>query len=310
MDDTTRLALVGLAIPAILGALVGLMGARGGAMQPGQHSAPAPGRALFGFITAIVLAVAALALLLAQYGVSGGISWPPSSAADRFRLVPAAFLLIAILTMVARAPMAARATIIAFLGGAAGIAIIGGKQWLSGSLAPAGSVVWLPISCGLWGALTAFPLASMAARDLRVSTGVILIGLGAAVAAALIGTGSIELGKHGFAITAILIGLVVASLFMRSAVRPMTLGIMCAALASLMSYGVVYSSTPWWVEGLLTLVPLSALLADQLFAHRFNPRTATTIRIAVAATIAAAAIAPGIKSVIDFVTASDSHQSE
>ncbi len=310
MDDTTRLALFGLALPAALGALVGYMGAKGAAIQPPAQTSPAPGRAVMGVITAVVLAIAALALLLAQYGVHGGISWPPASADDRLRLVPGALLAICVLAIIARVPASTGATLIAFLGGATGAAIIGGKQWFAGSLGPSGSVVWLPLAFGAWGALTAFPLSMMAARNQRVSAGVILIGLAVAVGAGLTGTDSIELGKHGFAIAAVVLGIVAASLFMRSAVRPMTAGMMSAALASLVAYGVIWSGTQWWVAVILAFVPASALIADHLFARRMSPRTGAIVRIAVAATIAAAAIAPGIKSLIDFVTASDAHQSE
>ncbi len=306
MSDTTRLILFGLALPALLGLVVGAMGAK----APSTQTAPAPGRAIFNIITFIVLTLAAAALTLSIYGVHGSTTLPPVSSADRFFLVPAILLGVCLLAMLLPIAPLFRAILIAALGGASGAAVIGGNAYLSGSLAPHASVVWIPIVFALWGAITAAPIVSLSARSLRVRSAVILIGLGAAVGAGLIGTGSMALGQHGFAFTAVFVGLAAASLLLRGPLRPMTIGMMSAALAALMAYGALLSSTPWWVVAVVALVPLAGWLTDRLTTKRTSPRISATLTITAAAVVALIAIAPGIKSLIDFVTGADTHQSE
>lgn len=305
--DPTRLLLFALALPAALGFIVGAMGARSPA-PPAPPAAPpqpadksrAPSALLFDFITILVLALLAGALTLAQYGVAGPSQWPPITAADRFRFVPAALLALCILVMLARVKPGARGWLIALGGGGLGAAVVGSSS--------AGLPSTLLITAfAISSLITTAALIRLQDHSRRVAASVVLVGLGLAVAAALVGTGSVELGKHGFALTAILAGIATAALALRGPIRPMTIAIVSATLSTLLAYGLLFSSTPWWTAALLAAVAPAAGLTQLLAAKRASPRLSATLAITAAAIIAAIAVAPGIKSLADFITATDTH---
>jgi hypothetical protein len=313
MSDTTRLILFGLLLPGVMGAVVGALGALGARHEPGQGSAPAPSRLLTHAITALVLALLAGALTLATWGVHGPASFPPVSSDDRLRLVPAAMFVAALLGVFARFLLQPRperpgiprdrmlGAFAALLAAGAGAALALGTSSLSlERLLAVPATAALAYACCL--ALISFHELRQHAR-----AGAVLVGVALAAAAALTGTGSLVLGQYGFGAAAIAAGVVLGGLVLRGPTRPFTLAILSAFLAVLVCCGVIFSSTPVWVAGLLGCVVPIAWLVSVAASRRLKPAAAAAVTIAAAALLATIAVAPGIKSLADFVAGSSSY---
>ncbi len=308
MDDNTRFMLFGLGLPGAMGLLVGWAGAHGARQPVPEAGAP---RTVMSLIVVVVLAVLAGAIALSTYGVHGGISIRPISSDDRLRYVPGVLFLFAVTGVITCHAIGTRtvggvgthavpldraaAVVCSILAAAICVGIALGETSVRMP-----KVIALPVMA-IWAGLTCKFLIRFHERNLRVRAGVLLVGLGAAVGAALAGTGSFELGKYGFGVGAIVAAVTLGALIARGPTRPFTLSILCAFMATLLGCGVYLSATPWWVVIALGAVVPVAYLADFLASKRLTPKAAGAIAIAVGAAIALAAIAPGIKSLIDFI---------
>jgi hypothetical protein len=313
MDDSTRYILLGLGIPGVMGLVVGVMGALG-VRAPVARSGAA--RVVESVIVACVLAALAGAIMLSTYGVHGGISVPPVSSDDRLRFVPGAIFAVALAGVIARLVLLGRkesgahppdrlvAVVTAMLGAAVGVAISLGPTSLNAARLIATGVL------AVWAGLACTFLIRFQEKSLRVRGNVILVGLVAGVGAGLLGTGCQTLGEYAFGDAAIGAGLAVGALVLCGPVRPFTIAIFTSFVATLLACGVCLSDTPWWVVGVLGAVVPVAYAVDVVASRRLRPRVAAAVTIVVAAAIAIGAVAPGIKSLVDFMNGTASKQQE
>ena len=132
------------------------------------------------------------------------------------------------------------------------------------------------------------------------SAAVVLVGLCAAVGAGLLGTGSKDLGLDGFACAAASTGLVIGLLIVRGSAGPGAIGVVSGMLGALLACGVMLSSTPWWVVGVLGCVALAAVVADVVVGRKLGRVGGAAVRVGAAVVVAVVAVGPGIWSLVKF----------
>ncbi len=302
MDESLRIAMIGVAAPALAagaGTLSALLLVR-------EHVRPAPVEAR-SFAGAIAATVAGLALCVGIIGVRGSAAagW---NTMDHRLLIAAGIMAVASLALVVRGRGGVRWFVIwtALVSALAAGVVVGRGLWtgsagtlrdFSQALGPAAWAVpaLTLLGAGVWAGLACWSMSRTSDASPRVAAPLLLLGVSIAVAAGLLGTGSVKLGQFGFALAATVAGAGVATMLVRKAVFPRAI-IACASvgLSTLMVAGVVFSSTPLWVWALLAGAPLSGALADALLIRGDRPWRRATLRIGVAAVVAGVAVAPGI----------------
>lgn len=324
MDETLRIAVFGLGVPAVLGLVGAFVCSRTSGAVLGVASGERAARAV-GVSLGLVLIAAAVVFGLV--GVHG--AWRPGSANMDARLQTAGLFLIAISMVrplfamllgpeqaagVSRdrdilrsvAPYAVICAAIAvgaglWSGSAGTLAsytkVLGGTGMLVAALTLLASAAWALAVAG--------PLARVQLQSRPIVGGVLLTGMALATGAALLGTGSVSLGQYGFAVAAVSGGLLVASLLLRGkATGEQPLPIIVAALCTLMVCGVVFSETPLWVFGVLGIAPLAGMLAERSLARRARPLVSTLVLVGTTALVALIAVGPGILELVKFMTGS------
>ena len=221
MDENTRIALVGMFAPALIGVLAGV--GAGMIKKGGRRSATTDE----GFVGARVLAVVGItmAVFVAFFGVYGMPGWPPVSSADHLFLLPAAIGLVGLAGVILTAwrgrksPGGERcfgwivSNAAAGIGAAIGTVVALGPSFWKATLPGMGGgagLVWIPLTFAAWSALSAWaigrlvrgatPFVTRSARNSSnaatqesgwpKTAAVVLVGVCAAVGAGLFGTGS------------------------------------------------------------------------------------------------------------------------
>jgi hypothetical protein len=294
MDETTRIALVGIGAPLVLA----------GAGTLVAHRVPRAG--LAGAIAAGALALAWTCSLI---GVQGDWIAGMASSDARLQIAGAALVPIGAIIALVLSPKLARGGFTIVLAGALacglsalvlssnGLTTLGKAMLLPDSLAMAVALV----ACLLWAGAGALTMLISLEQSRRISTSILLTGVAIAVGAGLLGTGSVKLGQYGFGVGAMAAGVMIATLIARGrTLAPIVAVLLPAILATLISSGVAFSSTPIWVWALLGVAPVAGFVIENVALSRANDRIRALARIGVAALIAGVAVAPGIIELAKF----------
>jgi len=313
MEETTRQVLIGIALPAVIGAMAGI-GAAALKRRPAGVGAPANGspaspetRFDEGFVGARALAVVGLtmAFFLSLYGAYGAPTWPPASSNDRmFLLAPliGAVGLAGVLWTAWRGRQSAggergtgwRVSVLtAALGAAVGAVAVVWSIFRNSS-APSGAMMWAPLACALWAGLSAASVGGIARSGGRVSAAVVLVGLAAAVGAGLFGTGTNQIAIFGFGVATATAGWAAAVLLMRGSPGPGAVAVVSGVLGALMAIGALVSNTPWWEVAALGCVAPAAWLVDRSVSRKIGPIGSAIVCVGIAAAIAAIIVTPGV----------------
>ncbi len=291
------------------------------------------------FIGGRVLAVVGvtMAMFVALFGIYGMPGWPPASSVDRLFLLPPGIGLVGLGGVLItawrgkRSPGGERrlgwmvSSAAAGIGAAIGAAVALGPSFWNGKMMGMGGItglVWVPLVFGVWSAVSAWAVgrlvrggnrdatsavASLGTSPARAgeegwakSAAVVLVGLCAAVGAGLLGTGSKDLGLDGFACAAASAGLVIGLLIVRGSAGPGAIGVVCGMLGALLACGVMLSSTPWWVVGVLGCVAPAAVLADVVIGRKLGSVGGAAVRVGAAVMVATLAVGPGMWSLVKF----------
>lgn len=301
MDESLRIGLVGIAAPAVIAGAgtvaTMLLGGRGD-----QPNASPEAR---GFAGALAASVAAIAFAVGVIGVRGESSLGWSTLDHR--------LLITALTIAATGALfmqrsRVRSLVIAtgLLGAIASMIVIGSGLWDSSAgtlreFAPHfGPVAWLLpiITLGVaaaWAAGVCWAIQRSTTTPPRLAAPVFLLGITLAVAGGLTGTGSRTLGLYGFAAAATVFGACAAvTILRRATLPPAIIAVASVVLSTLLTTGVMFSSTPLWIVALLGVAPLLGVGVEMLLLRSARPWVRAGTRIGVAAVVAGIAVAPGI----------------
>lgn len=150
-------------------------------------------------------------------------------------------------------------------------------------------------AAGAWSGVVTWAIAESAHKAPRLATLILLLGVAIAVGAGLTGTGSTRYGQFGFAIAAAALGVGLAVMVLPRRHAPMVaVGVLVAAMGSMLVAGVMFSETPMWVVALLGAAPLLGVLAECVLIRTPRPWPSAIVRIGVAAIIAGIAVAPGM----------------
>lgn len=317
MDESARIAVVGMVAPAVIGGMAGIGAGLLKRVGARTSSAAGAGEESEGFIGARVLAVVGvtMAVFVALFGIYGMPGWPPANSADRLFLLPPGIGLVGLAGVVITAWRGRRSAggerglgwmvscAAAGIGAAIGAAVALGPSFWNGKMAGSAGLVWVPVVFGAWSAVSAWALGRLVRPPTAAgkSAAVVLVGLCAAVGAGLLGTGSKDMGLDGFACAAASAGLVIGLLIVRGSAGPGAIGVACGMLGALLACGVMLSSTPWWVAGVLGCVAPAAVVADVVIGRKLGNVGGAVVRVGAAAVVAAIAVGPGIWSLLKFV---------
>jgi hypothetical protein len=312
MDASTRMAVVGFVVPAVLGALSGLGAAL--ARKSRTASAATDPDAGLGAPRALAVVGLTIAMFVSLWGIAGKPAWPPADSTQRLFLVPPAVGLIGLAAVLITAWRGSRSiggrrglawilsSAAAGVAAAIGTAIVAGKTLMAGHML---GPILVPLIFGVWSAIAAASLGSLVRTPgpTRVSGMLVLVGLAAATGAAVMGNGIMTVGQIGLGVAAACAGLVVGAVLARGSIGPGATAAACAMMGVLLADGQVYGELPWWVVATLACVGPAAVAADCATAQRSKLLRAIAPVVA-AAIVALIAIGPGIWSLIAFVLSS------
>ena len=317
MDENTRFALVGIGSSMMIGAMagVGSVVIKRAAAARYAESGRADGVTDEGFIGARAFAVlgVTVGLFVSMFGVYGPWSWPPAQMSQRLFLAPAivgAIGLGGVILTAWRGRASAGgerglgwiiSATCAGVGAAIAMTVALGKPLWDGALAPHGAAVWVPLVFAAWSALGAWSIGRVVGGGARMSGSIVLLGLSLAVGAGMKGAFNQKLGDNGLGVAAVCAGLAAGALLLRGSIGPGSIGVICGMLGVIVGCGTLMADKPsWWIAIGLGLVAPTAWAADVLAARRMGKVAGSLVRIAPAAVVAIAAVAPGVWALIQF----------
>lgn len=328
MDEMTRIGVIGIALPGVIALVGGLALLRRDRPTRALRAARDDAREMLTLLPtpsgvgllasaggAMVLATGAY---VAHVGVFGSIEGAASNGNDRLRVAVVLLAGIALIASVFIHLARPRAGLwVAVWAGFAGL--VGVLTALWPGLKLGGSMDWttraITLCLSVVGAIVlAWPIELLVRGRARVSAAIIVAGLSLAIAGGLIGSGSAVLGQFGLGVGMACAGLMAALVFWRlwamrrSAARGddhRSSGIGGAALVlwaglgtALLASGHAYSSLEPWTAFGLALVPSAGWCLWRFIGPRVSPWLRAGAAVLVAALLAGACIAPGLKGLL------------